>query len=139
MVALKIEVSGDKDIEKILRSFAPKAAKNILRRTVLSMAKGIRDDARRQVLTRTRTLKKATIHKRDRGKRGSIEASVWVKHGRGVKHSAFYWRFVEWGAKQAPGKPFLTPAFERGRQTFKRYFRTIFFAQLAKQIAKGKK
>ncbi|KKN71035.1 hypothetical protein LCGC14_0424520 [marine sediment metagenome] len=137
MVALRFEIQGEEDIRKQLELKTPKEAKSILRRTMVGLAKGVRDDARVRAPQATRTLRKAIVHKRDRGTKNSVEASVWVKHGRGVKHSAFYWRFVEWGAKQAAGTPFLTPAFVRGRAVFNKFFRAEFFKQLVKKIKKS--
>lgn len=136
MVAIRIEVTGIKEIEDQLNNRLPKESKAILRRTMVRLARDVRDDARIRARQRTRTLRKAIVHKRDRGRKGSIEASVWVRHGRAVKHSAFYWRFIEWGTSHHSATPFLTPAFERGRANFRKFFRTEFFRQLARQIKK---
>lgn len=133
---LAVEVENEEEIKKILTQIAPKEAKRIIRRTMTKSAAEIRNIARSRVRTRTRTLNKAIVSKRDRGTKTSFESSVWVKHGRGVNHSAFYWRFQEWGTRAKSGQPFLTPAFVKGKQQFFRFFKTVFFRELIKEMKK---
>ena len=120
--AIEFEVDGLDDVKKSLTDLIPKEAKAILRRTMGGLAADIRDDARRRAPERRRVLKKAIKSKRDRGTKTSFESSVRVTHGRGVRNDAFYWHMVEWGTFRTSTKPFLTPAFVRGRANFSKFF-----------------
>lgn len=86
-----VEITGLEDVERILRSIAPRHAQNIMRATVHDVAKEVRDDARAGMPENEGKMKKATRHKRERAFPGRVESTVRVSK------AAFYWRFLEYG------------------------------------------
>lgn len=91
MSGIKVSISGADQVRDILRNIAPNEAKNLMRATVVDMAKQAARDARENAPKDSGNLASAIGHKRDRGTRGTVSASV------GVAKSAFYWRFLEYG------------------------------------------
>jgi HK97 gp10 family phage protein len=126
-------------VKKQFEDFTPNESKAILRRTTAGIAADVRDKMRAAVPVRTRTLKKAIVSKRLRGGRDSVEAGVQITHGRSAKHDAFYWRFVEFGTQNMEAQPFITPAYEEMRVSYRKIFKKEFLEQLQKQLAKRAK
>lgn len=91
---MKLKVDGIEEINAMLKTVAPRQAKNIMRATINGVAGEIRDDARRfypDGYYATGRAIKATKSKRRRGAVGQIRSDVIVEK------SAFYWRFLEYG------------------------------------------
>lgn len=133
------DVHGLEDLEGALLDFMPREAKAILRRTVRGVAAEIRKDARRSAPKDEGTLRKAIVSRGIKGKRTEESAGVFVTHGRGARHDAWYWFFLEWGTIKKPAVPFLTPAIERARVGFVSYFQSQFGKQLEKEMEKRAK
>lgn len=86
-----IQITGIEDVNEILRTIAPREARNLMRTTVHDMAKGIRDDARGMAPRDQGDLHKSIAHKRARVPRDQVQSNVVVAK------KAFYWRFLEYG------------------------------------------
>ncbi len=117
-----VHIEGLTDLQHTLTKTMPREARNILRRTVVRIAKGVREDMRdtvRQNGEDEGTLRRAIRHKRHKGDRESAEAAVFITHGQGAKYDAFYWHMVEFG--QVSGAPLHSPDRESmGSQTERR-------------------
>jgi len=87
-----VEVIGAKFVEEQLAGFLPRESKNILRRTVVKIAAGVRNDIRRNAPKNEGTLRKAIKSKRNRGHKNTVEASVFIAKGKGQKHDGWYWQ-----------------------------------------------
>ena len=130
---IEFKLEGLEEVQDALSSVAPKEARRVLQRTVASIAKSVRTDARAAAPVRTRRLRKAIKSKRDKGARDSLEASVRVdKRG-------FYWRFLEFGTKQQSARPFLLPALERARARLTTTFQQEFWVQFKRELEKKAK
>lgn len=113
---MKQHVTGASEVANVFNSLAPREARNLMRATVGGVASRISRRAKGLVARATNRLKKAIFVRRHRMRGDRVSASVAVRLGaRGAARGAFYWRFVEYGAKDLPARPFLTPAAEEVR------------------------
>lgn len=122
-----------------LKGFLPRESKAILRRATAKIAATVRNDIRRQAPRKSGTLRKAIKSRRRRGSRNTIEAAVFITHGRDAKHDAFYWRFLEHGTKDHSATPFIGPAFEPVRADYQGIFKAQVGRQIEKQLEKRAK
>lgn len=124
-------VTGVADVNRILREIAPNEAKNLLRATVYDMAGQAAKAARADAPDDTGLLQSAIGHKRERGTRTTIAASVVVAR------SAFYWRFLEYG--QGPDRvehAFFLKALTAMKSQMERLYLKTFVAKLEKRLAR---
>ena len=133
---IAVDIEGDREIKRALTELAPREARNVLRRTTLAATRKLRDDARRRAPKDQGVLRRAIRAKRDRGRPGSIEASVIITHGGDARFDAFYWRFLEYGTQKQSARPFMQPTFEAGKRETFRHFRNEFFPQFKREIEK---
>lgn len=153
-----LTIDGLPETRSILGVLGPRAAKNIARRVVVGIARDARDRMRRRVPKRTRTLQRAIRHKRLRGKPDFAEAAVFITHGPGARHDAYYWHFVEYGTVPhfgrianlgKPGlereirphagttaKPFIVPTVVEMRAELPGIYLREFGRQLEKELVK---
>ena len=132
MMTVKIE--GLKELQEALRQLPLEIQKRPLRSAVSAGAKVIMDEAiRRAPQGETGNLRKAMYRYRSRSRSttGQETFLVGVRKGKkeyvdsaknrrlnrvGKKYTtqgkAYYWRFVEFGARKMAARPFLRPAFE---------------------------
>lgn len=87
----QVTITGIADINNVLAQIAPREAKNLMRAVVADIAKKLAKDGAAHVPVEEGILKAEVFHKRDRGDKETVAASVRV----GKK--AFYWRFLEYG------------------------------------------
>lgn len=92
------------EVRRILRETGPRAATNIARRVVVGIAKTARNRMRSRVPKKSRTLERAIRSRRRRGRPGFPEAAVFITHGPGARHDAYYWHFVEFGTVASSGR-----------------------------------
>jgi HK97 gp10 family phage protein len=132
-------VQGMDFVRDQLTGFLPREATAIIRRATTRIAGQMRNEMRRAAPRHTGTLRKAIVSRRRRGSRDSIEASVEVTSGKGAKHDAFYWRYVEYGTQRSPAKPFAGPVIERHRATYRKDLGDEVGRQAVKQLKKRAK
>jgi len=115
-----IKINGLENIKLNMRSLAPRIQKNILAGMTASLARSVRDEAKRTAPREFGSLEDNIIAKRRRGRRGRVRASVIVrdKGKRDDPQNAFYWRFQEFGyfardgSTWIPGSGFISRAFD---------------------------
>jgi len=155
-----LRIEGIEDLKKTLGDFLPREANNILRRTITKVAANIRNDMRQAAPKDQGVLRRAIVSRRERGTPDSVEAGVYITHGKGQKNDAWYWHFVEWGTEGyrvgekrrdfrgkshgivrrniAPKKaqPFIKPTVEKWRPKISAVFREELGPQIEREIAK---
>ncbi len=139
MADAKVIVQGMEFVRSQLEQFLPREVTAILRRSTSTIAASVRNDIRRHAPRHTGTLRRAVVSKRRRGSRDRIEAAVFITHGTGARHRAFYWHFVELGTLHTPAKPFVAPAVERARSTYRKDIGDEVGRQVVKQLEKRAK
>jgi len=90
---MTITISGIEDVKRTLLELAPNEATNIMRATVVDLAKGMSADAKANAPSDDGDLKGGIGHKRARGSRDVLKAEVVANTNR----KSFYWRFREYG------------------------------------------
>jgi HK97 gp10 family phage protein len=138
-MASNVEIKNLRFVQRQLRDFAPRVAAAIMRRTTHRIAAQIRDEIKRAAPKDTGTLKKAVKAVRRRGSRDAVESVVIITRGKAATNDAFYWRFVEYGTKKVPPRPFVAPVYKRFRSTYKRVMKEELKKQIAKEMAKQAK
>jgi len=157
-----VRVLGMSELNKQLKALGPRIEKNILRGGVRAVAREIANDAKANVPADTGNLRRNIVVRgfrgqRTRGKnRDTVRAGVVIreegKRGKivrgeggalGIKvlrqNNAFYWRFVEYGTKRMPARPFLRPAYDRMQSRISQVMGGYIRARIDKEIAKGAK
>lgn len=155
-----IKVEGLKELQAALNQLPLEIQRRPLRSAVSAAAKVIVDDAKRRVPVKTGNLQKSIIRYRSRSESavGRETFSVAVKKGKqkyadtkrnrrlrrvGKSYQtageAFYWRFLEFGTKFMPAKPFLRPAFESQKAKAVEVIKTKLADAIFKTAAKLKK
>lgn len=109
-------VDGLKEFEHLVNNINPKVTNQIIKTAVHATAGKVRDGMRQRVKSfkDTGTLYKAIHTKRRRGEPGEAVSDVRIAHGKGVKHDAYYWHFIEfeYGGVKRPATPFIRPTIE---------------------------
>jgi len=101
-----VQIRGVADVNKMLTEIGPREAKNLMRATTTQMARDIAKDAKARAPRDQGTLIKGIAHKRRRGNRNTLRASVVAnKNGK-----SFYWLILEYG----DGPDGVEHAFMRG-------------------------
>ena len=133
---LNVNIRGIADVNRTLQTIAPNEARNIMRATIADLAKNYAKEAADRVPKDQGVLANSIRHKRERGTRNTIAATVRVLP------QAFYWRFLEYG--QGPDKVehamFLQTLQALRPELDRRYlevFVTKLLARLARKAKKG--
>lgn len=149
-------------LEQTLRNFReiePRLQKNALRAAVNQLATETRDDARARVPQDTGNLRRNITSKRGRGfNKHQVSGLVVVREERGDRvmsraewrserfkrvreaiKNAFYWRFIEYGTRFLPARPFLRPALDRLRASIDRRFADAVRGKFERALAGLKK
>lgn len=135
MAAGRAIAHGMDFVREQLKDFLPREATAILRRTTVAIARDVRDDMRANAPVKTGTLRRAIVATRQRGKKNRlIEAAVFITRGRTAKHDAFYWHMVEYGTQTAKAKPFVGPAIERARASYRETLGSELWRQVDRQM-----
>lgn len=142
-MASVLVVEGQREIENTLRKLAPRESRNIMRRTVVRIARLVRDDvraaARSVVQRRTGNLFKAIRSKRERGKPDVFEASVTIHLKHDGKPKAPHWHFIEFGTVKQRPRPFIAPTLKEWEPRIPRVYREEYGKQLERELAKREK
>jgi HK97 gp10 family phage protein len=126
-MATGIRIEGLDELNKTLSELAPREAVNILRSTVHGVAGEVRDEMRRGAPEDSGDLKKSIFTQRRRVTGDDVISDVRIRHGKGQKYNAWYWRFLEFGTVDRPrGDPFIVPAVERIAPRMNAIFREQF-------------
>lgn len=134
-----LEIEGLEELKDTLGDFLPREANNILRRTITKVAANIRDDMRKEAPKDEGVLRKAITSRRNRGTPDSIEAGVYITHGKKVRNSAWYWHFLEYGTVNHPADPFIYPTAEEWRGKISDSFRHELGPQIEREVEKRAK
>lgn len=138
-----VEITGTKDVQKILDDIAPKYARNLMRATIQGVASQIVKEAKQNVTSKR--VKKAMKAKR---KKSPPDAPVSVVY---FKDEGFMWRWLEYGtqprtvkktgrdAGSMPEKPFLRPVTDKMRANFPRVLTEEFGKKLEGLLAREAK
>lgn len=125
------EITGTKDVQRILNDLAPKHAQNLMRATIHGVASEISKDARRNAPKRSGKLRKSIIAKRRKSPPDAPVSTVNVAGKE--KNLPFYWRFIEFGTggkNPQPERPFIRPAADKARANFQ----TVLTEQFGKKL-----
>lgn len=122
------EITGVKDVQKILDQIAPKEAANLLRATVHGVAGEVSKKAKQNArpYRDTGTLIKAIKTKRRRARGGMPRSDVIVDK------KGFYWRFLEYGTTKTPERPI----FRKSKQQMEDQLDGILLTQFGKKLTK---
>lgn len=137
--ARNIQISGIEELDHLASKVAPKVARRLARGTVHKIAGIARNGMRRRAPQQSKTLRKAIVSKRRRGTATEVVSDVRITHGRGVKHDAWYWHFVEFGTVQQPAQPFIRPEIDEIVPRIPDLYREEFGKRLEKELAKQAK
>lgn len=139
--SLKIE--GLEDLQFMFDKMLPEEAKKLHRVTVHAVAVAVDKKATELAPVVSGRLRKSIVtfkHKlRDPNK---PESSVYVsvnRKGRKVKNNAWYGKYVEFGTRATPPKPFMQPAMNDARTNYKEIYREMFWKKLAQKIKRDAK
>ena len=127
---MTMQVIGIEEVDRILNEVSPRHARNLMRNTIHGVASEINRQARKNAPKDTGTLKKALKAKRKKSHPNQPISEVVVEHGGGVRHDAFYWRFVEHGTVNRAATPFIKPAEEAVRANLAQIIREQFGKKL---------
>lgn len=140
-VAKGFVLDGDVEVQRTLGKLAVREGRNINRSTVHELARMIRDDARKNMasFSKTGTLKRAIVARRRRPRDPDKPYSdVNVTRGAGAKYDAFYWRFIEYGTSTGlPARRIFGKAIDAIAPEIPQLYRKIFFRRLAQKLRKG--
>lgn len=130
-MTFKMEIRGIADVNRTLRTIAPKEARNLMRTTVHRMARGIAYQAKTYAPIDDGDLKSAIRHKRE-----NMPAPYIVRSTVRVSRSAFYWRFLEYGdGPDGIEHAFFYRAMENFRREIDQIYLHAFTTQLEKRLA----
>jgi len=143
---VSFEITGIKDVQKILNQVTPRHARNLASTTVQSIAMRVAKDARLRAPKSQDggTLKKSISAKRRRTFSDQPVSDVVIHK------DAFYWRFVEYGTGGGKGShladivmpnahPFLRPAADEVKADIVKIYTEQFGKQLEKALAREAK
>lgn len=131
---LDVTIRGIADVNRVLTTIAPNEARNLLRATVAELAKDFAKEGAERAPKDQGTLAGAVKHKRERGTRTTIAASVRVAP------QAFYWRFLEYG--QGPDgveHAMFLQTLQALRPDLDRRYMEIFVNKLVARLARKRK
>ena len=114
-MSVKVELTGFKELQTMLKTIEPRAAKKIASATVREGMKTVLAAAKSKCPVSTGALRKALkVRRTPKAKRGTIAFSVTTNpSGKTMSQGDYYYAWdVEFGSAHAPAYPFLRPAFD---------------------------
>lgn len=141
---VELSVTGLEELEKNLLALGTDLAEKTLRNATRDAAKVFRDEAAKNAPVGD--VERESPKKWQSRKPGSLRAGIKISMQRNfkkaavtmvVRHSAktFYGKFVEFGTKHMPAKPFMRPALQSEFERAK----TVFVERLKERIKKAEK
>lgn len=142
MIEAKIE--GLAELKKALDALPKELHAGPLRAAVGAAAKVVQDAAKQSAPVDDGTLKRAIYRTRSKTGSSAVQemAIVGVRFGRKYRRrgqDAWYWRFLEFGTKKAPARPFLRPGFESTKSQQLAVMQARLKAAIARAAAKVSK
>lgn len=139
-IELEFDIFGIEELNKVFDELGERPATNILRSTVHAVAGEARDQVRMRADVSTGLMKKSVKSKRMRAKPGEAHSVVFFDK------KAFYWKFIEFGTKLLPERPFVRPVAQmisaNMTALLNRFFvikyEAFFVRRLKQQAAKNK-
>lgn len=132
---IRMDIRGIADVNRTLRIIAPNEARNLMRSTVNTMARGIGYQAKTFAPFVDGDLKSAIRHKRE-----NLPAPNIVRSTVRVNRRAFYWRFLEYGdGPDGIEHAFFFRAMENFRSEIDQIYLRTFVMQLEKRLARLRK
>jgi HK97 gp10 family phage protein len=112
MAKVKMTLTGMDALQRALKT-APEAVQDHAAAAVQTTAFAIAQRARALVPVKTGALKSAITS-------AAIKTNgrVGLSGAKGEKNPAFYWRFVEFGTRHMPARPFFRPAADAEAEAF---------------------
>lgn len=127
---MKMQIRGIADVNRTLRAIAPREARNLMRSTVNTMARGVGVQAKHHAPVDDGDLKSAIRHKRER-----MPSPTEVRSTVRVNKKAFYWRFLEYG--DGPDRvehAFFFRALENFRAEMDQIYLRVFVDKLESRL-----
>jgi HK97 gp10 family phage protein len=115
--SVTMDIQGLDELVKKMRELSPKLARNGLRAAVNAGAQVVKKEAASRVPVDTGALKRAVYAKQIRELSGDTQQTFYVAVRQGRRERAknrdgWHWRFIEFGTKSMPARPFLRPALD---------------------------
>lgn len=133
-VGNRIQIDGLEDLQEIFDSLILKEAQNLNRAAIHAVATQIAKEARANAPSDTGKMRQTIKAVRRRSKDPNHPFSD-VRVGR----SNFYWRFIEYGTKDTPARPYFLPAINAARGQIKEIYREMVGKKLAQKIKRDAK
>ena len=131
-----LEVEGAKELNRTLADIMPAEARRIARRSVVAVAKKVRDTARQNAPRAGGTLRKAIRSAKRKAGRDEANAAVHVTTGNEARNDAFYWFFVEFGTRKQAAQPFIQPTIKEWEPKAPSAFADEWWGQFQKEMEK---
>lgn len=132
----QIEITGVDELNDLTSKVSPRVAHRLARGTVQFIASMARNGMRRRAPKADNVLRKAIVSKRRRGTPTEAVSDVRITHGKGVKHDAWYWHFVEFGTVKHSAQPYIRPEIDEIQPQIPRIYRAEFGRRLEKELAR---
>jgi HK97 gp10 family phage protein len=145
-------VFGIPEVTAVLEKITPVHSRRLINATLRGVAAQVRTRARAKAPVDMGDLKKGIYVYKPRTHKDLPQFQIKFRQGKGLKRSAFHWRFVEYGTgggrgshipfltgkKEAPlykgAKPFLQPAVHEVRANIEQIVKTQFSDKLERAI-----
>lgn len=134
-----VEVIGLEDVREQLLGVGVREGRNLMRATIRGVTSRVRKGAANRVSVLTGKTKRSLKIRQKKSHPDKPTFEVLVGSGKGVKYDAFYWRFVEYGTRISPAKPFIRPAVEEVRAQLPSILRSEFGQKWEKAVARKRK
>lgn len=146
-------VSGLKELVAAIKGLPTELGGKALQGAVAAAAGKVRDDVKRRAPVDTGKLREAVYMVRDKQlttpfravyhvgvRAGRKWRSKTLKSGkRTTDRDAFYWRWVEFGTKDQPKRPFLRPGFEAQKDAAVEVIKTTLATRIRRYTARLQK
>lgn len=160
---VRVEISGFREIEVALKQLGGPVARSAMRAAARAGAEVIRDEARRRVPVDTGLTYHSIVARVRRDERTGTGSAVRfavgvlvrraggnrIRRGRSIlavtvdktvrrevlaAASPYYWRYVEFGTRRKPARPFLRPALEAKAQAAMERMKAILWARIRRAV-----
>lgn len=134
-----ISIDGLDEIRETLKDVGTREGRNIMRATIRAIAAKISKAAKQNAPVDSGDMKASIKLKQRKSKPDNPVFEVWAGSKTGAKFDAFYWRFVEYGTKTQPARPFIQPAADEVRAQLPGILREEFGKKWEKALARKRK
>lgn len=114
MNKLTLDFEGLPALEQELALLSRSEGRTVMRRSARAGARVIQKEAQRRAKKRSGKLRRniAVANGESTNTRATAGVTVREEGKASNARNAFYWRFVEFGTRNAPAAPFIRPAFD---------------------------